>query len=173
MYMLSAWLEALFRASLRMVFSCCRRDNWAAGPFSSWSCRLWIYNRNEARTHYRNDKDKTKFTDSKKKKKDFKWQPLEDTKYLKGSKINKPNEIITFPWRFHTFKLYTRFFGCTFAKNCESFSWINHAVGISWKLYGTDVQINSAWKEEVCLHWTNPWALTLLLSFWVWSVCSS
>lgn len=36
-YLLSTWLVAWFKASLRMEFSCCRRASCALGPFSSCS----------------------------------------------------------------------------------------------------------------------------------------
>lgn len=42
-YLLSTWLVAWFKASLRMEFSCCRRASCALGPFSSCSCSVRIY----------------------------------------------------------------------------------------------------------------------------------
>lgn len=41
-YLLSVWLVAWLRASLRMEFSCCRRASCVLGPFSSCSCRVRI-----------------------------------------------------------------------------------------------------------------------------------
>lgn len=41
--MLSVWLVAWFKASLRMEFSCCKRASWVLGPFSSCSCRVRIW----------------------------------------------------------------------------------------------------------------------------------
>lgn len=40
--MLSTWLVAWFKASLRMEFSCCKRASCALGPFSSCSCSVRI-----------------------------------------------------------------------------------------------------------------------------------
>lgn len=41
-YLLSTWLVAWFKASLRMEFSCCKRASCALGPFSSCSCSVRI-----------------------------------------------------------------------------------------------------------------------------------
>lgn len=41
-YLLSIWLVAWLRASLRMEFSCCKRASCVLGPFSSCSCRVRI-----------------------------------------------------------------------------------------------------------------------------------